>query len=187
MGAFFYRNIRDFDIPTKDHIAAWGQDVKMTVSQFDRQVYAYAVGMLEAWSLKRGHKIGIWCVNELESAVAQYAAALIGIEAVVIDPAVGFAGVKELINSEQLRALILSPRYGTEERHEALSTEFAAELEYAKTSAGYQPINSKTYRSLRYLACTSSEFVDGVMRFNELPVYGGGEYMTLVGLSLDES
>lgn len=151
----------------------------MTVSQFDRQVYAYAVGMLEAWSLKRGHKVGIWCINEVESAIAQYAAALIGVEAIVIDPAVNFAGVKQLINAEKLRALILSPRYGDEERHEALAKEFEPELEYAKTSAGYQPINSKSFRTLRYLACTSAEFVDGVMRFNELPVYGGGWFTPL--------
>lgn len=175
VAAFYYKNVREFDIPTKDFIAAVGQDLKMTVAQFDRQVYAYSLGMLEAWSLKQGHKIGIWCTNEIESAIAQYAAALIGIEAVVIDPGVGFPGVKELINSEGLRALLLSSRHGSEERHEALSTEFDQELAYTAETRGYSPIASKRFRSLRYLACTSGEFVNGVMRFNELPVYGQSE------------
>lgn len=147
----------------------------MTAEQFDRQVYAYALGMLEAWGLKQGHKIGVWCTNELESVVAQYAAALIGIEVIVMDPVLSFAAVKQLINAEGIRALIISPRFGGEDRHTELAKQFKPELEYTALSAGYSPLASKRFRSLKYLACTGKEFVDGVMRFNELPVYGASE------------
>jgi acyl-CoA synthetase (AMP-forming)/AMP-acid ligase II len=175
IAAFYYKNIRESPIPTKDYVAAFGQDVKMTAEQFDRQVYAYALGMLEAWGLKQGHKIGVWCTNELESVVAQYAAALIGIEVIVMDPVLSFAAVKQLINTEGIRALIISPRFGGEDRHKELAKQFEPELEYTAFSAGYSPLASKRFRSLKYLACTGKEFVDGVMRFNELPVYGGSE------------
>lgn len=176
VAAFYYKNIREYDIPTKDFVAAHGQELKMTVEQFDRQVYAYALGMLEAWDLKKGHKVAVWCINELESVVAQYAAALIGIEVIVIDPSLGFEAVKQLINAESIRGLIMSPRYGGEDRHTALETEFAPELEFTHWHAGYAPFTSKRFRSLKFIACTSKEFVDGVMRFNELPVYGAREY-----------
>ncbi len=33
--AFYYKNIREFDTPTKDHMVAFGQDEKFTVGAFD--------------------------------------------------------------------------------------------------------------------------------------------------------
>ena len=33
--SFYYKNIRDFDTPTKDHIVAFGQDERFTVGAFD--------------------------------------------------------------------------------------------------------------------------------------------------------
>ncbi len=33
--AFYYKNIREFDTPTKDHMVAFGQDEKFTVGGFD--------------------------------------------------------------------------------------------------------------------------------------------------------
>ena len=33
--AFYYKNIRQFDTPTKDHMVSYGQDEKFTVGGFD--------------------------------------------------------------------------------------------------------------------------------------------------------
>ncbi len=58
-----------------------------------RQVYAYAQGLLESLGVKKGDKIAVWMTNELEHLVIRYAAALVGTAVVEIDPALGFDAV----------------------------------------------------------------------------------------------
>ncbi len=171
--------------PSKDvlvSVDSQGQDVRLTLTEFNRQVVGYAVGLLEGLGLKRGAKVGLWLGGELEHATLRCAAGLLGVEVVVIDPAVGFAGVRGVIAGEGLHALILSPRHGSEDRRAALRTEFAAELavalEGAEGTYGYAPIESKRFRSLKHIVCTSLEHDDaqgplhGVIRMADLPVYG---------------
>lgn len=176
IASHFYEHVRSFEPSSKDAVAAPGQDVRLTVRQLDRHVYAYALGMLEAWGLKAGAKVGVWMANEVESVVAQLAVALAGAEVVVLDPAVSVRGALDVVAAEGLRALVLAPRGPDgEERHEALAAALEPELAYTALHAGYAPIASKRFRALKYIACTSGEFVDGIMRFNELPVYGDSE------------
>ena len=171
--------------PTKDAVVSVdsvGQDVRFTVSDFNKQIVGYALGMLEGLGLKRGSKVGLWMTGELEHATLRCAAGLLGIEVVVVDPEVGFAGVKSLIASEGLHALILSPRHGSEDRHGALRAEFAQELKVAlegtEGTYGYAPLESKRFRTLKHLVCTSLEHDDavgplrGVIRLVDMPIYG---------------
>jgi acyl-CoA synthetase (AMP-forming)/AMP-acid ligase II len=58
-----------------------------------RQVYAYAQGLLEGLGVKRGSKVAAWMGNEVEHVVLQYAAALVGAAVVEIDPKLGFDAV----------------------------------------------------------------------------------------------
>lgn len=176
--------------PTKDLIVgvdSSSTDQKFTVGDFNKQVVGYAVGMLEGLGLKRGCKVGVWMTGELEHVVVRLAAGLLGVEVVVIDPAVGFEGAKGLVASEGLHALILSPRFASQDRHAALRTQFDHELGPNQDGQltgthGIFPLTSKRFRTLKYLVCTSTEFADeagplyGVVRFANLPVYGPCEY-----------
>ena len=103
--------------------------------------------------------------------------------AVCIDPALGFEGVKGLIAGEGLHALVLSPRFDGQDRHSALRTEFHEELGpnlsgTATGTHGVFPLESKRFRSLKHLVCTSTNYADavdtlyGVVRLNNLVIYG---------------
>ena len=168
--------------PSKDAVVAVdsaGEDVRFTVSQFNKQVVAYALGMLEGLGLKKGSRVGLWMTGESEHATLRCAAGLLGVEVVVIDPAVSFAGVRAVIAGECLHALVLSPRHGSEDRHGALRAEFAHELApIPEGSYGYSALESKRFRSLKHIVCSSLEHDDavgplqGVIRMADLPVYG---------------
>lgn len=175
MASFYYQNIRDAEIPTKDHVVSDDQDIKFSVKQWDRQVYAYAVGMLESLGLKKGSTIATWMGNELESVVVRYAAGLLGVNVVSVDPSLDWDDVKEIIGKEDVRTLIISPRHGSINRFGQVSEQFAEELKPVTKYAGYEPFNSKRFRSLKQIVCTSLEFEDGVMRFRDLPIYGNGK------------
>jgi acyl-CoA synthetase (AMP-forming)/AMP-acid ligase II len=58
-----------------------------------RQVYAYAHGLIEALGLKKGEKVVAWMTNELEHLVLQYSAALVGVTVVDVDPKLDFDAV----------------------------------------------------------------------------------------------
>ena len=48
--SFYYKNIRDFDTPTKDHIVAFGQDERFTVGAFDvsfPSMYSLIIGIFK--------------------------------------------------------------------------------------------------------------------------------------------
>ena len=171
--ALYYRTIRDSSLPSRDAVVAPDQDVKLTLGQYDKQVYGYAVGMLEALSLKKGMSVGTWMTGELEHAVVQWALGMLGVRAVVIDPAVGFEGVRAVVAAERLHALILSPRVGGADRFGALPSEFAPELEPTMGEYGYNILEGKRFRSLKHIVCTSVENQgSGVVRFKDLVKYG---------------
>jgi hypothetical protein len=173
LASLYYRTIRDAPQPTRDALVAPDQDVKLTLGQYDKQVYAYAVGMLEGLSLKKGMSVGTWMTGELEHAVVQWALGLLGVRAVVIDPAVGFEGVRSVVAAEQLHALILSPRVGGVDRFGALPHEFLPELRPTMAEYGYHALEGKRFRSLRHIVCTSYEQQSsGVVRFRDLVKYG---------------
>ena len=174
VASFYYKNIRGAELPSRDHMVAPSQDLRFTVGEFDKQAYGFAVGMLEGLGLKKGHKIGTWMTGEVEQLVVAYAAGLLGIQVVAIDPRVSFAGVKAVLASESLRTLIMSPRWGSEDRLGALHDEFAEEILPAAEGnpAIYNIFRSKRFRALKHIVCTSQEFVEGVVRFRDLPVYG---------------
>jgi hypothetical protein len=60
-------------------------------------------------------------------------------------------------------------------RAEQLPTVFEPELNVFNYEAGYLPYTSKRLRSFKYLVSTGREPVPGVIRFQDLPVYGDGE------------
>ena len=66
MAAFYYENLRNFETPTKECVAAPGQDEKFTIAQFDKEVYAFARGFSEGLGVARGTKVAVWMTNELE-------------------------------------------------------------------------------------------------------------------------
>ena len=130
------------------------------MKQFDKQVYGYARGMLEGFGLKLGHVIGIYMGNELENFILQYAASLIGIKAVVIDPSIAPSDMQTIISKENVRVLFVSTRYNNESRISTLHSLFQPELDAAGYNWGYNPIASKRFRSLKYIVHPEDEEID---------------------------
>jgi hypothetical protein len=110
--------------------------------------------------------------SDVEQLVTLYAASLLGVTAVTIAPSVSWEGVEKILVDEGIKALVLAPRNGGEDRFAALPKVFEAELEPVTRTPGYRPFASKRFRSLKYVVCTSNEFADGILRFKDIPVYG---------------
>jgi len=174
LAAFYYRAVREFDVPTKDALAAPGQDEKFTHEGLDRHVYGYAVGLIDTLGIKAGSRVGIWLGSEVESLVLQYAVALAGATAVPIDPEASWEAVLQAVGAQQLRVLVVPGRHGAENRTARLAEAFAEELDAAKFSGGTEPLKSKRFRELRWLITTASEAPAGVVRLRDVPVYGNG-------------
>lgn len=177
MAAFYYENVRNYETPTKDLLVAPGQEIRMTVGQFDREVYSFANGFAEALGLKKGTKVALWMTNELEHLAVQCAAALTGATVISIDPRLPWDAVLAILKEEDPRAFILSARHGMEDRAAALNTHFAAELERfsAARVSGYDTLSSKRFRGLRYIVQSGFEKVPGVVPLKDLHVAGLGE------------
>lgn len=179
MASFYYKNIRDFETPTKDFFLAVQQNEKFNISKFDAHVYAYAKGLLDGFGVKKGTKIALWMTDELENVVMQYACALAGATAVVIDPTLDVNAVQSIVADEEVRLLWVSPRYGQQVRHTQIKEAFAQELEEYEYEWGYFPINSKRFRSLKFIVSTGTESTEGIVRMKDTPVYGlAGVYDT---------
>ena len=178
LAAFYYRAVREFDLPSKDCIVAAGQEEKMNHAQFDKQVYAYAVGLIDALGVTPGSKVALWMSNDLESAVLQYAAALVGAVSVVIDVRCDFPAVLSVLEKEGVRVLVMAPRHGADNRAARLHEQFPEELAWSKLEHGYEPLQSKRFRSLKFIVSTGGEAVDGVVRLKDIPVYGTGAFIS---------
>lgn len=177
---FYYENIRNFEPPTKDFVVATAQDEKFNVSQFDKQVYYYAAGFAEGLGLKKGTKIATWMTNELENVVVQLAATLTGATVVSIDPRLPIEAVLSVMEAEDPRALIVSPRFPGEERgdraallHSAFYPELERFIEQREKEGA--PIESKRFPSLRWLIQTGFESVPGVQHMQDLAILGDAE------------
>src|SRR5262249_29586367 len=139
------------------------------------QVYAYAVGLVDALGVKPGSKVALWMSNDLESAVLQYAVTLVGGVAVVLDARCDFDAVLHVLGAGGGRVLIMAPRRRAEDRAAKLHWVFAEELEWAKLEHGYEPLHSKRFRDLKFIVSMGAEPVDGVVRLRDVPVYGTSE------------
>jgi fatty-acyl-CoA synthase len=151
--------------------------LSLSSARAQRQVYAYALGLLDGLGLRKGDKVAVWMTDELEHLVVRYAAALVGATAVEIDPRLGMEHVLAILAREECRALFASPRFGGQDRLAELARAFAAELAPAVAEGGALPLASKRLRSLKFLVCASAEFAEGVVRLRDLPVFGSdGSY-----------
>jgi acyl-CoA synthetase (AMP-forming)/AMP-acid ligase II len=168
--------VRDYELPTKDLVIALGQDEKMTHGGFDKQVYAYALGLVDALGVTKGSRVALWTsAGELETVVLQYALALVGATAIVLDQALGLDAVLRVLREESVRVLVASPRFGAEDRNAKLAEAFAEELLPAVVEGGTEPLRSKRFRELKFLVTTGGDAPDGVVRLKDIPVYGVGE------------
>ncbi len=108
----------------------------------------------------------------------QCAAALTGATVVSIDPRLPWDAVLAILKEEDPRALILSARFGSEDRAASISTHFAAELERFTSSRvyGYDMLKSKRFRGLKYIVQTGFDKVPGVLALKDLHVAGLGSF-----------
>jgi acyl-coenzyme A synthetase/AMP-(fatty) acid ligase len=176
VAAFYYKAVREYELPTKDLVIALGQDEKMTHGGFDKQVYAYALGLADALGVTKGSRVALWTgAGELETVVLQYALALVGATAIMLDQALGLDAVLRVLREESVRVLVASPRFGAEDRSAQLAEAFAPELLPAVVEGGTEPLRSKRFRDLKFLVTTGGDAPDGVVRLKDVPVYGVGE------------
>jgi acyl-CoA synthetase (AMP-forming)/AMP-acid ligase II len=110
--------------------------------------------------------------DEVEHLVVRYAAALIGVTVVEVDPSISSESLLAILKNEECRVLFASPRYAGQNRLEELGKVFATELSPALKEGSNLPIQSKRLRNLKFLVCSSVEFEDGILRFCDLPVFG---------------
>jgi acyl-CoA synthetase (AMP-forming)/AMP-acid ligase II len=133
--------------------------------------------LLDSLGINKGSKIALWMSDEVEHLVIRYAAALVGVTVIEVDPSLPTDALLTILKNEECRVLIASPRFAGQNRLELLGSVFATELAPAVKEGGNLPIQSKRLRNLKFLVCSSLEFEDGVLRFCDLPVFGNdGSY-----------
>lgn len=110
------------------------------------------------------------------------AAALTGATVVAIDARLPWDALFTILAAEAPRALIMSPRgppldgEAGEDRAAALAERFAPELARFTGGAvwGYDPLESKRFRALKYIVQTGFDDVPGVVQLADLASVGSG-------------
>ena len=123
--------------------------------------------------------------SSLQLAVAA-AAALTGATVVSVDPRLPWDALFAVLDAEAPRALIMSPRGppgsgaagASEDRAAAIAERFAPELARFVGGAvwGYDPLESKRFRSLKYIVQTGFDDVPGVVQLADLASVGSGAW-----------
>lgn len=98
--------------PTNDALVVPYQGVRLSYSEFAREVDRVARGLL-ALGLERGDRIGIWSPNNAEWVLIQYATARIGAILVNINPAYRTSELEYALNQSGCRFLVSAPEFLT--------------------------------------------------------------------------
>lgn len=110
--------------------------------------------------------------------MVQLAATLTGATVVSIDPRLPIEAVLTIMQAEDPRALVVSPRFpGEADRAELMHSAFYPELEVfiEQREKEGAPIDSKRFPSLRWIVQTGFETVPGVQHMQDLAILGDAE------------
>ena len=111
----------------RDALIVRHQNVRWTYGDLQRQVDAFAAGLL-ALGLEPGDRIGIWSPNNAEWVVTQYATAKAGLILVNINPAYRVSELEYALNKVAAKALILATSFKSSD-YVAMLRELAPEVD----------------------------------------------------------
>jgi fatty-acyl-CoA synthase len=96
--------------PDVEMLVSVEQHIRLTFSEFDRQVDDLAAGLL-ARGLKTGDRIGVWAPNCVEWTLMQFASARIGAIQVNINPAYRLSELEYALNKVGVTALVAAEAF----------------------------------------------------------------------------
>src|SRR5262249_29522653 len=113
--------------PESEALVVRHQGVRWTYRELQRQVDAFAAGLL-ALGLEAGDRVGIWSPNNAEWVVTQFATAKAGIILVNINPAYRLTELEHALNKVGCKGLILAATFKSSD-YVAMLRQLAPELD----------------------------------------------------------
>ena len=151
------------------------QGLRWTYSQLDREVDAFAAGLL-ALGLQRGERIGIWSPNNAEWVVTQFAAARAGLVLVNINPAYRLAELEYALNKVECRALVTASAFKSSNYLEMLRI-LAPELARSRPGS----LESAKLPHMKAIIAIDQEHHDGMFRFQDVSAMGTADHRAALG------
>jgi fatty-acyl-CoA synthase len=153
--------------PESEALVVRHQGVRWTYRELQRQVDAFAAGLL-ALGLEPGDRVGIWSPNNAEWVVTQFATAKAGIILVNINPAYRVAELEYALNAAGCKALITASAFKST-NYIAMLLKLAPELHSCRPG-DLQAARLPALRTAISLADTPSP---GIIRFADVPALAG--------------
>jgi len=116
--------------PESEALVVRHQGVRWTYRELQRQVDAFAAGLL-ALGLEPGDRVGIWSPNNADWVVTQFATAKAGIILVNINPAYRVAELEHALNKAGCKMLITAPAFKST-NYIAMLLKLVPELEWCR-------------------------------------------------------
>ncbi|MDI2030397.1 AMP-binding protein [Saccharopolyspora sp. TS4A08] len=99
-------------VPDRDALVEHATGRRWTYREFDAEVDAVALGLLDA-GITKGDRVGIWAPNRAEWTLTQYATARIGAILVNINPAYRLHELEYVLNQAGIRMLVAARSFKT--------------------------------------------------------------------------
>ncbi|WP_406690055.1 AMP-binding protein [Saccharopolyspora sp. ID03-671] len=99
-------------VPDRDALVEHATGRRWTYREFDAEVDAVAIGLLDA-GITKGDRVGIWAPNRAEWTLTQYATARIGAILVNINPAYRLHELEYVLNQAGIRMLVAARSFKT--------------------------------------------------------------------------
>lgn len=148
--------------PESEALVVRHQEVRWTYRELQRQVDAFAAGLL-ALGLERGDRVGIWSPNNAEWVVTQFATAKAGIILVNINPAYRVTELEYALNKAGCKALITASAFKSTNCI-AMLLKLAPELESCRPG----DLHAARLPALRTIISLADIPLPGIVRFADV-------------------
>ena len=149
--------------PESEALVVRHQGVRWTYRELQRQVDAFAAGLL-ALGLEPGDRVGIWSPNNAEWVVTQFATAKAGIILVNINPAYRVAELEYALNQAGCKVLITASAFKSTD-YIAMLLNLAPELESCRPGE----LHAARLPALRTAISLADTSLSGIVRFADVP------------------
>ncbi len=146
------------------------QGIRWTYSDLKREVDAFAAGLL-AVGLIPGDRLAIWCPNNVEWVVTQFATAKAGVILVNLNPAYRPAELEYALNKLGCKGLIMATTFKNSNFIEMLRS-LAPELDQSKPGE----LQAEKLPDLRIVIRIGTEETPGMYRFADIPALARDEH-----------
>jgi fatty-acyl-CoA synthase len=149
--------------PESEALVVRHQGVRWTYRELQRQVDAFAAGLL-ALGLEPGDRVGIWSPNNSEWVVTQFATAKAGIILVNVNPAYRVAELEYALNKVGCKALITASSFKSTNYIDML-LQLAPELHRCHP----RDLHAARLPALRTIISLGDAVLPGIVRFADVP------------------